>query len=308
MLSGVGPFAAAVRLSKKWKNPVLVSSTDGVGTKLALARILDRHDTIGIDLVAMNANDLVTCGATPSFFLDYLAVGRLASVDGETIIRGIADGCRQAGMSLVGGETAEMPGFYRDGEYDLAGFCVGIAERRRMIDGSAIRPGDALIGLESSGLHSNGYSLARKVLRTDDRRLLRKVVPELGESLADALLRPTRIYVRSVLALGSRFSIRGMAHITGGGIPGNLVRVLPADVRAVVRREAIEMPPIFELLQRRGRIERREMDRTFNCGIGYVIVVRPTDADAVCRTLRRRGVACRPIGEVQRGRRAVIYR
>jgi phosphoribosylformylglycinamidine cyclo-ligase len=272
-----------------------------------VARILGKHDTIGIDLVAMNVNDLLTSGARPIAFLDYLAVGRLSTVPAEAIIRGIAEGCRLAGASLIGGETAEMPGFYRDGEYDLAGFAIGVAERRRLIDGSRIRPGDAIVGLRSTGLHSNGYSLARRALQTTTRAALMRRNADLGQTLGEALLRPTAIYVKPVLAALERFRVSGMAHITGGGIPGNLVRILPRSCEAVVDRAALPADPLFELIRRRGKIGRAEMDRTFNCGIGYVIVVPGREADALVAFLAKSAVDASVIGSVQRGARAVRY-
>jgi phosphoribosylformylglycinamidine cyclo-ligase len=307
VLSGVGLFAAALKMPRGLKSPVLLAATDGVGTKLAVAQLMRRHDTVGIDLVAMNVNDVLTAGARPLCFLDYLAVGRLASIDAEAILRGIAKGCRIAGTSLVGGETAEMPGFYRDGEYDLAGFVVGVAERRRLVDGSRIRPGDIVIGLSSSGLHSNGYSLARKALGIRSRRPLARRVGELGETLGDALLRPTTIYVKPVLAALERYRINGMAHITGGGIPGNLVRVLPTSCSAVIRRSAIPRVPIFDLIRERGAVAPAEMDRTFNCGVGFTLVVPPRDVDGVLAFLRRRHTPAFVIGEIREGRRGVVY-
>ena len=307
VLSGIGPFAASFSVPKGIREPVMVSSTDGVGTKLAVAQLLGRHDTIGIDLVAMNANDLVTTGARPLFFLDYLAVGSLRGIDGVAVVRGIADGCRLAGMALVGGETAELPGFYKPGEYDLAGFCVGIAERRAMIDTRRVKAGDVVLGLESTGLHSNGYSLARRALGATSRRALARRVPELAATLGDALLTPTAIYVKPLLALLRKFDVRGMAHITGGGIPGNLVRALPASTRAVIERRALPVQPIFELVRERGRVSRAEMDRTFNCGVGFTVIVKAGDAAAASAFLRRRGVANRAIGAVEKGRRGVAY-
>ncbi len=307
VLSGIGPFAASFAVPKGLKDPVMVSSTDGVGTKLAVAQLLDRHDTIGIDLVAMNANDLVTTGARPLFFLDYLAVGSLKGIDGEGIVRGIADGCLQAGMALVGGETAELPGFYKPGEYDLAGFCVGIAERRKMIDPSRGRAGDVVLGLESTGLHSNGYSLARRALGATTRKALARRAPELGCTLGEALLEPTAIYVKPLLALAAKFDVKGMAHITGGGLPGNLVRALPNGLSAVIDRGALPDLPLYRMIREKGRIEAAEMDRTFNCGIGFTVIVRADDADAARRFLARRGVATRAIGVLRKGRRGVRY-
>ena len=307
VLSGVGLFAAALRLPTGLRSPVLLTATDGVGTKLSVAMLLDRHDTVGIDLVAMNVNDILTTGARPLCFLDYLAVGRLASVPAEAILRGIANGCRLAGASLVGGETAEMPGFYRDGEYDLAGFAVGIAERSRLIDGARIRPGNVVIGLASTGLHSNGYSLARRALRLRSAKPLARRVAELGETLGDALLRPTAIYVKPVLAAAARHTIHGMAHITGGGLPGNLVRILPRSCTAIIERRQLPDPPLFDLIRRAGDISRAEMDRTFNCGVGFTLVVPEREADGVISTLKKRKVSAFPIGTIGRGRREVVY-
>lgn len=308
VLSGIGPFASAVRLPRGMKQPVLLSSADGVGTKLAVARVLDQHATVGIDLVAMNVNDLITGGAEPLFFLDYLAVGSLASVDAASVIEGIAEGCRQSAMSLVGGETAEMPGFYAPGEYDLAGFCVGVAERRKIIDSSKVRSGDVIVGLPSSGLHSNGFSLARKALGAGSRRRLEKHEKSLDRSLGAELLEPTKIYVRPVLAATNKFAIKGMAHITGGGIPGNLVRALPKGIGAVVDRATFPQLPIFDLIRERGGIAQSEMDKTFNCGVGYVMIVKPRDAEGLCAFLKRRGLAARIIGHTVTGRRKVSYK
>jgi len=308
VLTGIGPFAASFAVPKGMRDPVMVSSTDGVGTKLAVAQLLGRHDTIGIDLVAMNANDLVTTGARPLFFLDYFAVGSLRGIDGEAVVRGIAEGCRRAGMALVGGETAEMPGFYKPGEYDLAGFCVGIAERRKMIDGKGVRAGDAILGLASTGLHSNGYSLARKALGATTRRGLERRLPELGATVGDALLTPTAIYVKPLLAMLGKFEIHGMAHITGGGLPGNLVRALPTGLRAVIDRKEMPSLPIFDLVRERGRVSRAEMDRTFNCGVGFTVIVKAAEADRAAAFLKRRGVATRVLGTVEKGRRGVSYR
>jgi phosphoribosylformylglycinamidine cyclo-ligase len=308
VLGGVGPFAASFAVPKGIREPVMVSSTDGVGTKLAVAQILGKHDTIGIDLVAMNANDLVTTGARPLFFLDYFAVGSLEGIDGEGVVRGIAEGCRRAGMALVGGETAELPGFYKPGEYDLAGFCVGIAERRKMIDGSRVRAGDVVLGLEASGLHSNGYSLARKALGATTAKALARRVPELGTTLGEALLEPTVIYVKPLLALLAKVDVHGMAHITGGGLPGNLVRTLPEKTRAVLDRDRLPVLPIFELVRERGRVSRDEMDRTFNCGVGFTVVLAEADAAKASTMLRRHGIRSAVIGAVEKGKRSVVYR
>ena len=308
VLCGVGLFSAALRLPRGYRNPVLTVTTDGVGTKLALARMAGVHDSIGIDLVAMNVNDLLTGGARPLCFLDYLAVGKLSSVPVEAIIGGIARGCRMACVSLVGGETAEMPGFYRRGEYDLAGFAAGIVERSKLLTGSKIRPGDALIGLASSGLHSNGYSLVRAALAITSGSRLARIERAWPSLSIDELLRPTAIYVQPVLAALDRFSITGMAHVTGGGIPGNLVRILPTTTRATIERHALPQQAVFDAIQRAGRIRQAEMDRTFNCGVGFILVTRPQQVDRLLAFLQRHSVRAHVIGRVERGTRGVLYR
>jgi len=310
IVAGVGGFAALARLPRGYREPLLVTCTAGVGTKLRIAFTLDRHDTVGVDLVAMSVNDLLTIGAEPLLFLDYFATGRLDVRRGTDLVLGIARGCREAGCSLVGGETAEMPSFYPDGEYDVAGFAVGVVERRRVIDGRSIRPGDALIGLPSNGLHSNGFALARRVLLERAKLRLDRPAPGLRGTLGDELLRPTRIYVRTVrelLAAVPKGTVRGMAHITGGGLPGNLPRVLPANCRAVVRRGTWRVPAIFPLIQRLGNVARPEMDRTFNNGIGFVVVVAATQAERVLAHLRRRRTGACHIGFVTRGARGLEY-
>jgi phosphoribosylformylglycinamidine cyclo-ligase len=307
VLSGIGPFAASFAVPKGMREPVMVSSTDGVGTKLAVAQLLGRHDTIGIDLVAMNCNDLVTTGARPLFFLDYFAVGSLKGIDGQAVVRGIAEGCRRAGMALVGGETAEMPGFYKPGEYDLAGFCVGIAERKKMIDGKRVRAGDVVLGLDSTGLHSNGYSLARRALGATTKKGLQRRVARLKGTVGEALLVPTAIYVKPLLALIEKIDVHGMAHITGGGLPGNLVRALPTGLRAAIDRSAMPSLPIFELVREMGGVSRAEMDRTFNCGVGFTVLVKAADADKATAFLKRKGVTARAIGTIEKGRRGVVY-
>ncbi len=310
IVAGVGGFAALARLPRGYREPLLVTSTDGVGTKLRIAFALDRHDTVGIDLVAMSVNDLLTIGAEPFLFLDYFATGRLDVRRGTDLVRGIARGCKLAGCSLVGGETAEMPSFYPDGEYDLAGFAVGVVERRRLIDGRAVRPGDVLIGLASSGLHSNGFALARRVLLERAKLPLDRPAPGLRTALGNELLRPTRIYVPLVRELLRRLpagAVHAMAHITGGGLPGNLPRVLPARCRAVVRRGAWRVPPIFGLIARHGRVSRDEMDRTFNNGIGYVLVVAAAHADRALAFLRTRRAGAYRIGTIVRGTRGLAF-
>jgi phosphoribosylformylglycinamidine cyclo-ligase len=289
VLAGIGGFGALCRIPKKYKRPVLVSGTDGVGTKLKLAFELDKHDTVGIDLVAMSVNDVLVQGAEPLFFLDYFACGRLEQGVAEQVIRGIARGCELAGCALIGGETAEMPGMYPEGEYDLAGFCVGVVEQDRILDGKRIKPGDAILGLASSGPHSNGYSLIRKILET-----------EKPDSIA-GLLEPTRIYVKPVLKLLQRVPVKGLAHITGGGLTGNVPRILPKKTRAVIRKTSWPQPEVFGWLQRAGNVAEDEMHRVFNCGIGMVVVVAPGDARRAMQQLRASGETVYAIGTIEKG-------
>lgn len=308
VMTDIGGFGGLFRFDpKKYRDPVLVSGTDGVGTKLRIAFLAGRHDTVGIDLVAMNVNDVAVCGAEPLFFLDYLAVGKLKVGQAEAILAGIAEGCRQAGCALIGGETAEMPGFYAEEEYDLAGFAVGVVERDQLIDGSRVRPGDAMIGLASTGLHSNGYSLARRVLLEDAKMLLDKRVPELGETLGEALLRPTRIYVKTIRTLVESGDISAIAHITGGGLTENIPRVLPEGCRAVITRGAWKQPPLFGLIQSRGRVDDEEMARVFNLGIGLVLVVPPERADRAMRLAEAQGDQAFRIGVIEPGGPGVSY-
>jgi phosphoribosylformylglycinamidine cyclo-ligase len=282
VLTDLGGFGGLFRLqAHRYAEPVLVSGTDGVGTKLKIAFLTDRHDTVGIDLVAMCVNDIVVSGAEPLFFLDYFATGKLAVPKAEAVLKGIAEGCRQAGCALIGGETAEMPSFYAEGEYDLAGFAVGVVDRPKIIDGRSIVPGDALIGLASTGLHSNGYSLARRVLLDQAKLSVTSRLPELDQPLGDVLLTPTRIYAKQVLTLIQECPIKGIAHITGGGITENLPRVFPSGVRAQVRRSAWSVPPIFQAIARLGQVEREEMYRVFNMGIGLILVVPASVAQSV---------------------------
>jgi phosphoribosylformylglycinamidine cyclo-ligase len=282
VMADIGGFGGLFSLNAaKYKNPVLVSGTDGVGTKLKLAFMADRHDTVGIDLVAMCVNDIIVQGAEPLFFLDYLATGKLDPAKAADIVKGISAGCVQAGCALIGGETAEMPGFYADGEYDIAGFTVGVVDRDNLIDGSSITVGNTLIGLASSGLHSNGYSLARKVIFEKMGLRIDSVLPGTGLSVADELLRPTRIYVKSILNLLRDFTINGIAHITGGGLLENIPRVLPQGCKAVIRKESWPVPPIFDILKDAGNIEENEMFRTLNCGIGMVLVVPEEQTDDI---------------------------
>jgi phosphoribosylformylglycinamidine cyclo-ligase len=282
----------------RYQEPVLVSGTDGVGTKLKIAFLMDRHDTVGVDLVAMCVNDIVVSGAEPLFFLDYFATGKLSITTAQEVIKGIAEGCRQAGCALIGGETAEMPSFYRDGEYDLAGFAVGVVEKSQIIDGRSIVPGDVLIGLASSGLHSNGYSLARHVLFEQAKLTVESLVPELNRTVGEELLTPTRIYVKPLLSLIRAFPIKGLAHITGGGMTDNLPRVLPSGVNARVDRRTWTVPPVFTVLSSLGKIEQEEMYRVFNMGIGMVLVVPSDVADAVIACAVDLGERAQVIGEI----------
>jgi len=296
VLAGIGGFGALCEIPKNYRQPVLVSGTDGVGTKLKLAFAFKRHDTVGIDLVAMSVNDVLVQGAEPLFFLDYFACGRLDRRIAEDVIGGVARGCELAGCALIGGETAEMPGMYPDGEYDLAGFCVGVVERERILDGRSIAPGDVLLGIASSGAHSNGYSLIRKILERADADLDAEFH---GGSLRDALLAPTRIYVRAILGLMQQVPVKGLAHITGGGITGNVPRILRHGLRASIRAAAWPRPALFSWLQEMGRIGEDEMHRVFNCGIGMVAVVDREHAGRAAETLRAAGETVYEIGSVE---------
>lgn len=308
VLADIGGFGGLFRFDpKRYRDPILVSGTDGVGTKLRIASLMKRHDTVGIDLVAMCVNDVAVCGAEPLFFLDYLAVGKLAVGQAETIIAGIVEGCRQAGCALIGGETAEMPGFYPEEEYDLAGFAVGVVERDRLIDGSRVLPGDIVIGLASTGLHSNGYSLARRVLLEEAKLSLDEPVAGQGSTVGETLLSPTRIYVRTIRALIEAGEVRAIAHITGGGLTENIPRVLPEGCQAVITRGAWKPPAIFSLIQSRGHVDDDEMARVFNLGIGLVLVVSPDRADGVMRVAEDKGDRAFRIGVIEKGERAVRY-
>ena len=307
VLGGIGAFAAFCRVPAGYDEPVLVSSTDGVGSKLKVAFLADRHDTVGIDLVAMGVNDLLVHGAEPFYFLDYLAVHRVEPARVEAIVAGIAAGCGEAGCALVGGETAEMPDLYAPGEYDLAGFAVGVVEQRRIVTGAEVAPGDRVLGLASSGLHSNGYSLARAIVFDRLGLKVHDPLPGVNRTVADELLIPTRIYVKPVLGLVRALPVRAMAHITGGGITENLPRVLPERCRAVIHPSTWPLPPIFRVLQDAGRVEEAEMRRTFNMGIGYVLVVRPEDAEPAGALLRSAGESVFEIGEIEAGPRGVRY-
>jgi phosphoribosylformylglycinamidine cyclo-ligase len=308
VLTDLGGFGGLFRFqADRYKDPVLVSGTDGVGTKLKIAFLLDRHDTVGIDLVAMCVNDVAVSGAEPLFFLDYLATGKLAVAKAEAVIRGIADGCRQAGCALIGGETAEMPSFYAEGEYDLAGFAVGVVDRAKIIDGQGIRPGDALVGLASTGLHSNGYSLARRVLLEDGRLTVESRLSELDRPLGEVLLTPTRIYAKQLLTLAAEHPITGIAHITGGGVTENLPRILPAGCQARVHRGAWPIPPICKLIMKIGRVEEEEMYRVFNMGIGLVLATQAGYADRVIARAAELGDRGYRIGEIVAGEKRVEY-
>jgi phosphoribosylformylglycinamidine cyclo-ligase len=304
VLGGIGGFGALVEVPlDRYRKPVLVSGTDGVGTKLRLAIDTHRHDTVGIDLVAMCVNDVVVQGAEPLFFLDYFATGKLDVGVGERLIAGIVEGCVQAGCALVGGETAEMPGMYHGEDYDLAGFCVGIVEKDAIIDGSATRAGDAVLGLPSSGPHSNGFSLIRKILQVAAADL---ETPIDGLSLVDRLMAPTRIYVKPLLSLIAEIRVRGLSHITGGGLVENIPRVLPEGLEVVLERKSWPREAVFDWLQRQGRVADAEMYRVFNCGIGMTVHLRASDADRAIALLREAGQEALIIGEVRAGSRGVV--
>ena len=296
VLAGIGGFGALVEISKKYREPVLVSGTDGVGTKLKLAFHLNRHDTVGIDLVAMSVNDILVQGAEPLFFLDYFACGRLDVPVATDVVKGIAKGCELAGCALIGGETAEMPSMYPEGEYDLAGFAVGVVEKSAIIDGRGIAPGDVVLGLASSGAHSNGYSLVRKILE--------RAKPDLGADfhgrpLADVLIEPTRIYVKPLLALVRELKVKGMAHITGGGLVENVPRVLPEGTQAALEKKSWPRPPLFDWLAHEGNVAEDEMHRVFNCGIGMAVIVSAADADRAQRFLATAGETVYRIGTIK---------
>ena len=309
VIGGLGGFGALCALPSKYKEPILVSGTDGVGTKLRLAIDLKKHDTIGIDLVAMCVNDLVVQGAEPLFFVDYYATGKLEVDVASDVVKGIAEGCVQSGCALVGGETAEMPGMYHAGDYDLAGFCVGVVEKSKIIDGSKVQAGDALIALGSSGPHSNGYSLIRKVI---DVAGVNPATEQLvGKALGDQLLAPTRIYVKSVLELIEKVDVHAIAHLTGGGFWANIPRVLPDNTKAVIDEKSWEWQPVFKWLQEKGNIDSYEMYRTFNCGVGMVIALPQADVEKALNVLRQAGENAWLIGQIESlnpGEKQVIIR
>lgn len=308
VLTGLGGFGGLFALNKEgYEEPVLVSGTDGVGTKLKLAFEMDKHDTIGIDAVAMCVNDIVVSGAEPLFFLDYLACGKLVPEKIEAIVAGVAEGCVQAGCALVGGETAEMPGMYQDGEYDIGGFAVGIVDKPKIVDGSTIRPGDAVLGLASTGVHSNGFSLVRKLLLEQKGYKLEERIEGLNGTLGEVLLEPTRIYVKSVLALLKQVEVKGMAHITGGGFLENIPRVLPEGVNVEVDYGSWPIPPIFGLMQRDGNITNNDMFRTFNMGIGMVVIVPQEQAEEAIRLAKDLGESAYLLGRVTEGEKVVTF-
>ncbi|MGB9661464.1 MAG: phosphoribosylformylglycinamidine cyclo-ligase [Moorellaceae bacterium] len=307
VLSDIGGFGGFFALSGQYREPVLVAGADGVGTKLKIAFLLDRHDTVGQDVVAMCVNDILVHGAEPLFFLDYLAVGKLNPEKVATIVAGVATGCRLAGCALLGGETAEMPGFYAPGEYDLAGFAVGIVERKELLDGSRVRPGQAIIGLASTGLHSNGFSLARRVLLEEAGLELKEEIALLGCTLGEEMLKPTRIYVKSLLPLIREGLIKGLAHITGGGLIENPPRMLPPGTALRLYRENWPVPPIFHLIREAGRISWPEMYRTFNMGLGMLAAVEKADVTTVLNRLEAAGERAYLVGEVLEGEREIKF-
>jgi len=306
MISGIGGFGGLYALDLTGiAQPVLVSGTDGVGTKLKIAFLMDKHDTIGIDCVAMCVNDVVCCGAKPLYFLDYLALGKNIPARVEQIVAGVAEGCVQAGCAIIGGETAEMPGFYPEDEYDLAGYCTGIVDKAKIIDKQQVRPGDAVIALPSAGLHSNGFSLVRKILRVTAKKLA-LYIDELGETLGETLLTPTKIYVKPVLALLEQVPVKGIAHITGGGFYENIPRSLPRGLSAKIAEASLHVPPIFSVLMKTGGIDKRDMYNTFNMGVGMSLVVAPQDAGKAVEILRTNGEQAYIMGEVVKGDDGVI--
>ncbi|MHB8908322.1 MAG: phosphoribosylformylglycinamidine cyclo-ligase [Syntrophales bacterium] len=301
VMSGIGGFGGLFHLDiSKNRDPILVSSTDGVGTKLKIAQITGKHDTVGIDLVAMSVNDVVVQGAEPLFFLDYIATGKLDVDTSVQIVAGIVQGCHDAGCALIGGETAEMPGFYPDGEYDLAGFCVGVVEADKLIDGSEIRVGDRIVGIASSGLHSNGFSLARRVLFEEGRLNPDDQIKGLSQKIGLELLTPTKIYVKSILNIIKNFRIRGIVHITGGGFLDNIPRILPGACRAVITKGSWSVPAIFGIIQKTGNIDDNEMLRVFNMGIGMIIIIAEKDHTEIMERLGKLGEKAYSIGIIEK--------
>jgi len=310
VMNDIGSFGAFFNLNSfRYKNPVLVSGTDGVGTKLKIAFMLNKHSTVGIDLVAMCVNDIVTSGARPLFFLDYFASGKLSTRQATDVIKGIVEGCKIAGCSLIGGETAEMPGFYDKGEYDLSGFAVGAVEKNKIINGAGIVRGDVLIGLSSSGLHSNGYSLARKLFFDIEKYSPKKRIRQLGCTLGEELLRPTRIYVQSILNIMRSYKVKGIAHITGGGLTENLPRILQkkSNLRFVIEKNSWPVNSVFNLIKTLGTVSETEMYKTFNMGIGMVLTVSESDSQKIIKRLGRLGESAFIIGRLEQGRKGVEY-
>ena len=310
--AGLCSLSPVGMLTRRYRNPVLAAATDGVGTKLKIAFMMDKHDTVGIDLVAMSVNDLVTVGAEPLLFLDYIATGKLQPEKLVQIVAGVSAGCVQANCALLGGETAEMPDFYRDGEYDMAGFATGVVEKRKIIDGGAIVPDDVIIGLASTGLHSNGYSLIRKIFFETAKMSVADRVAELGCTLGEELLKPTRVYAPAVRAVLSHYKVKhivhGIAHITGGGLPDNVLRILPARCQARIHTAAWTVPPIFHLVKKLGGVADHEMRRVFNLGIGMVLIVNPFNVNPILRILKRHGETACVIGDVRSGKRGVTFK
>ena len=309
VISDIGSFGGLFSLAgEKCEEPVLVSGTDGVGTKLKIAFQLDKHDTVGIDLVAMSVNDIITCGAKPLFFLDYISTGKLEKEKTISLIKGIVEGCKIAGCALLGGETAEMPDFYPPGEYDLAGFAVGISDRKKIIDGSHIEEGNQVIGLASNGLHSNGFSLVRKALLEDNKFILNGRVDALENTLGEELIKPTTIYVKAILDLTKKFNILGIAHITGGGLIENIPRILPEGFSVEINSGSWQKPSIFSLIQKEGKIAEQEMYRTFNMGIGMVLIVSNSEAEKILEELESINCEAYLIGQVIKGNKETIVR
>lgn len=300
VLGDIGSFGGFFKMPKGLKDPVLVAGTDGVGTKLKYAFIADKHDTIGIDAVAMCVNDIVCQGAKPLFFLDYFATGKLSPETVATVVSGVAEGCRQSGAALIGGETAEMPGFYPDGEYDIAGFAVGVVERKKVINGSKIKSGDVLIGIKSSGIHSNGYSLVRK-LWGEDKAELEKYDERLGCRVIDALITPTKIYVNSILSLIEKVKVKGIAHITGGGFIENIPRIFPEGIGCKINTKSYEVPAVFRIMQEKAKLSDKQIYNTFNMGIGMVVCVAKKDVEAAIAQLESTGESCVVLGKTVKG-------
>ena len=311
VIGDLGSFGGFYAITEALKNgeieqPVLVAGTDGVGTKLKYAFLLEKHDTIGIDAVAMCVNDIVCQGAKPLFFLDYYACGRLYPEAEADVVKGIAEGCKQAGCALIGGETAEMPGFYPEGEYDLAGFAVGIVDKKKVINGKSIKEGDVLIGLKSTGVHSNGYSLVRKLFGDSDKEMLEKYDEELGATTAEVLLKPTKIYVKSILALIEKVNVKGIAHITGGGFIENIPRILPEGIAAEIEKDSYQVPPVFKVMQKRAGITDEQIYNTFNMGIGMVVCVAPEDVEKTIAQLKATGEDVCVIGKTVAGSGVIL--